>query len=52
MTFRRRNGTETWHFCRNCSQWPVQKFDEQTTKPTEGLCPECEEKEKAKRCQQ
>jgi hypothetical protein len=35
-TYRRRRGSDTWHFCRNCSNWPTSDYVEQTTKPTTG----------------
>ncbi len=25
MEFRRRKGSDTWHWCRNCSNWPKGK---------------------------
>lgn len=36
MTFRRRKGSDTWHFCTNCSNWPTTGYDEQASKPTTG----------------
>jgi len=45
MTYRRRKGHDTWHFCRNCSNWPTSDYDEKDTKPTTGeLCNECQSK--------
>ncbi len=41
-TWRKRRGSDTWHFCFNCSRWPTYDYDETTTKPTDGeLCDEC-----------
>jgi hypothetical protein len=45
--WRKRKGIQydTWHFCRNCSNWPTSDYDERSTKPTNGeLCDECEAK--------
>lgn len=36
MAYRRRNGSDTWHFCTNCSNWPTSDYQEQHTKPTSG----------------
>ena len=40
--YRRRRGIDTWHFCRNCSNWPTTNYEEQATRPSSGeLCNEC-----------
>jgi len=50
-TFRQREGSDTWHFCQNCSNWPTEDFDERETKPTsDDLCNECRAKLKNKKC--
>lgn len=36
MAYRRRKGSDTWHWCRNCSQWPTVNYEEQQSKPTTG----------------
>jgi hypothetical protein len=42
VTFRRRRGSDTWHFCSNCSEWPRADYDERATTPGTGLfCDEC-----------
>jgi len=49
--YRRRRGTDTWHFCSNCSNWPTSDYEEQTTKPTSGeLDNECRAKEANGNC--
>lgn len=49
--FRKRKGGDTWHFCKNCSQWPTDNYKEQSTKPTTGeFCNECRAKQKAGNC--
>jgi hypothetical protein len=41
-TFRRKNGSDTWHFCTNCQHWPTFGYQEQSSRPTTGeLCNEC-----------
>ena len=49
--YRRRKGKYAWHWCRNCSNWPMIDFDSRWGKPTSGeLDNECKEKEKAGNC--
>jgi len=49
--YRRRKGGDTWHFCKNCSTWPITDYVEQVSKPTTGeLCNACLAKEKAGNC--
>lgn len=50
-TYRRRKGKDTWHWCKNCSNWPRSNYDEKSSKPTTGeLCNQCRAKEKAGTC--
>lgn len=52
MAYRKRKGTDTWHWCRNCSSWPTSDYTEQATKPTSGeLCNQCRSKEQNGTCQ-
>ena len=52
MAYRKVKGRDTWHFCKNCSNWPTSNYDERNGKPTsDELCDECRKKEKAGRCQ-
>jgi len=51
MTYRRKRGSDTWHYCKNCSNWPTSDYEERSTKPTNGeLDNECQAKEKAGNC--
>lgn len=52
MVYRQREGKDTWHFCKNCSNWPKKKpYVERKTKPTKGdLCNQCRAKKKRKEC--
>ena len=46
MPYRRKNGSDTWHWCRNCGNWPTSDYDERATKPTSGdLCNQCRSKD-------
>jgi glycosyltransferase involved in cell wall biosynthesis len=44
LVFRRRRDGETWHFCRNCSSWPTEDYEEQERVPQSGECVECRSK--------
>lgn len=50
-TYRKRKGTDTWHWCKNCSNWPTSNYEETSGRPTTGeLDNECLAKEKAGIC--
>lgn len=52
MAYRRKRGSDTWHWCRNCRNDPKSDYEEQPQKPTTGeLCNECRTKEAAGTCQ-
>lgn len=49
--YRRLRGSDTWHWCTNCSRWPALNYEEQTSRPPNGeLCNECKAKEAAGSC--
>ena len=51
MTYRKRKGSDTWHWCTNCSNWPTSDYDVTYSKPSSGeLCDQCKAKEKANEC--
>jgi hypothetical protein len=51
MAYRRRNGSDTWHWCSNCNNWPRHDYDERQTKPSSGdLCNQCKAKDKDGTC--
>lgn len=50
-TYRRRKGSDTWHFCTNCNNWPTVDYDERSEKPTTGdQCNECKAKRQSNNC--
>ena len=52
-TYRKKRGKDTWHFCRNCSNWPTSNYDETHVKPTSGeFCNECLSKDKENNCRE
>lgn len=54
VEYRKRKGSDTWHWCTNCSQWPTgpsSNYDSRTTKPTSGeLHNECKSKQRDGNC--
>jgi uncharacterized protein (DUF433 family) len=53
VVYRRRERHDTWHWCRNCSTWPTDNYEESSSKPTTGeLCNECHAKQRAGNCHQ
>jgi len=48
--YRRRKGSDIWHWCTNCSNWPKSNFEKSTTKPNWELCNECKAKDRKKTC--
>lgn len=50
--YRKIKGSNTWHFCSNCSKWPISSYEEKPEKPKSGeLCDECQAKEANNNCQ-
>lgn len=51
MAYRKREDGNIWHWCKNCSHWPREDFDEKAGKPFTGeLCNECQALTKAGKC--
>jgi hypothetical protein len=49
--YRRKRGGYTWHFCKNCTNWPTFNYDIIYVKPSsDELCDECKDKERANNC--
>lgn len=51
--YRKRKGSDVWHWCKNCRDWPTANYESVVTdkRPTSGeLDNECLSKEKAKTC--
>jgi hypothetical protein len=49
MSYRRRKGSDTWHWVRTCSNWPKRGYGVIRFKPTYGeLCNECQSKSRRK----
>ena len=53
-TYRRRRGKDAWHWCKNCSNYPTEDYEEETVssgRPSRGeLCNECRGKERQGTC--
>ncbi len=51
MEYRRQVGSETWHWCINCRQWPTSDYEFRSDMPTDGdFHEECRNREKEGRC--
>jgi two-component system, cell cycle response regulator CpdR len=46
IIYRRKIGSESWHFHAGCSNWPTGAYEEQLTAPIGEFCNECEAKHK------
>ena len=45
--------SQSWHWCRNCSQWPDENFSQTNGKPPEGeFSAECKAKQCSGECKQ
>ena len=42
--------SETWHWCRNCSNYPITVARTRPTRPSSGLCKQCGAKDADKNC--
>lgn len=51
-TYKKRQGSDTWHWCKNCHNYPKGAgVTSRETKPTGGdLCNECKAKTRDKNC--
>jgi hypothetical protein len=43
-------GADSWHWCRNCTQWPDNIARQQDERPETDLCNQCEAKERHDEC--
>jgi CheY-like chemotaxis protein len=52
--YRRQHNTDLWHFCSNCTGWPVAGFDENKSDhpPFDDLCAQCVQKKREGACEQ
>jgi uncharacterized protein (DUF433 family) len=51
LVFRKGKGHDTWHWCRSCSSWPTNNYEERASRPTAGeFCNECQVKQRAGTC--
>lgn len=47
----RRRGSDTWHWCRNCSGYPAANYEVSETRPVAGeLCNQCLSKDRSGNC--
>jgi CheY-like chemotaxis protein len=51
--YRSIRGSQIWHLCTTCSEWPTNNYDEQRVPPTTGqLCNECRAKWQVNDCRE
>jgi uncharacterized protein (DUF433 family) len=53
VSYRRSEGHDTWHWCRNCSSWPASNYEEKknSRRPRAAeLCNECSAKQQTGSC--
>jgi len=48
--YRKKRGSDTWHWCRNCKNWPTEDYTERDSRPGSDLCNECKAKERTGDC--
>lgn len=49
--YRKRRGSDVWHWCTNCTNWPRSDYEVSYTKPTSGeLDNQCRSKESDGEC--
>jgi hypothetical protein len=41
---------DRWHWCKNCSQYPLKVYKRRSREPAHDLCDECKRKEKKQNC--
>jgi len=49
--YRKRKDRDTWHWCKNCFNWPTSSYESRYSKPSSGeLCNECKAKDERGEC--
>jgi len=54
ISYRKTHNTDLWHFCSNCTNWPIADFDatDRGAPPSGEFCSECVDKEQQGTCEQ
>ena len=54
MPYRKTHSGVSWHWCQNCSAWPLSDFDQREDKPAtwhgQALCEECATSDSCRTC--
>ena len=50
LIYRKKRGSDTWHWCKNCSKWPIVDYEESKDPKSGELCNECRSKDKEGEC--
>ena len=51
-TYVKKEESDTWHWCKNCSNYPATIAKSTAVRPSYDLCNQCKAKEDAKDCQE
>jgi hypothetical protein len=41
---------DRWHWCKNCTQYPLKVYERRSGRPSHDLCDQCKAKEARKEC--
>jgi hypothetical protein len=44
--------TDKWHWCKNCTQYPMYIYQRTNRKPSSDLCEQCKIKEEDRDCEE
>ncbi len=50
VTYVKTKDSDTWHWCKNCTQYPTNISATTSTRPSHDLCNQCKAKEDKKDC--
>lgn len=42
--------SDKWHWCKNCTQYPIYIYQKTSTEPTSDLCEQCKTREDNRDC--
>jgi hypothetical protein len=42
---------DNWHWCKNCTQYPMVVYVKRSVRPGSDLCPQCKAKEDNEECE-
>lgn len=51
MEYVRGSKMDRWHWCKNCTQYPMYIYQKTSVEPSSNLCEQCKTKEDNRNCQ-